>query len=102
MTQYDLLVNVRWGEMAGNKSALARAGPLQRHPDSQRPITGIVGVEKYGSDGWENYTDRKQAFKSAMNAMIHEFGHIIAFFSWETFLKDNVLTIQGTDGKKEF
>ena len=102
LTQYDLLVNVRWGEMAGNKSALAWAGPHQRHPDSQRPITGIVGVEKYGSDGWENYTDRKQAFKSAMNIMIHEFGHIIAFTSWETFLKDNVLTIQGTDGNKEF
>jgi hypothetical protein len=101
MTQYDLLVEVKW-ENNGKTPTFAWASPMYRHPDSQRPISGILAVVEYGSDLWENNTDRKQAFQGAMSTMIHEFGHIIAFTAWETYQENNLLTTPGSDGKKNY
>jgi hypothetical protein len=61
-TDYDLMVKVEWADQAGNQSTLAWAGPSYRHPTSQRPISGVLGVEKYGSDLWEKKTDKKKSF----------------------------------------
>jgi hypothetical protein len=101
-TQYDLLIKVQWADEKGNQSTLAWAGPRHRHPASQRPVSGILGIEKYGSDLWEHNTDKKKAFQGAMATMIHEFGHIIAFASWNRYQKKNILSITGTDGMVQY
>jgi hypothetical protein len=101
-TDYDLMVKVEWADQAGNHGTLAWAGPSYRHPTSQRPISGVLGIEKYGSDLWENNTDKKKAFQGAMATMIHEFGHIIAFTSWDRYQSKNILSVTGTDGIAQY
>ena len=101
MTQYDLLVKVQWADDRITPT-LAWAGPEYRHTVTQRPISGILGVVKYGSDLWENNTDKKKAFQGATETMIHEFGHIIAFTSWGTYQEKNLLTVPGADGKNQY
>ena len=101
MTKYDLLIPVRWGERKNGKT-LAWAVTEYRHPKSQRPISGYIGVEEYGNGLWELNTDKKIAFQKAMSVFIHEFGHIIAFNAWKNFQEKNLYTINDGGEKKYY
>jgi len=78
--QYDLLIKVKLCNNNGN--ALAYAGPLVRHPDTQRPINGTVCVLPYGD---ANFRRAEDSVNRAVGTIIHEFGHIIAFISWQNY-----------------
>lgn len=78
MEDYDLLIRVHLGQDKGR--ALAYAGPYVRHEKSQRPTTGACWVTPMG-DQW--FMKKSNPFGTAVGTMIHEFGHIIAFISFE-------------------
>jgi hypothetical protein len=82
MKDYDLLIRVFLCPNKGN--ALAYAGPFVRHPDTQRPITGTVCILPYGDS---NFKKAKDSVNRAVGTVIHEFGHVISFISWERYHK---------------
>lgn len=84
-SKYDLLIRVFLCPNQGN--ALAYAGPFLRHPDTQRPITGTVCVLPYGD---QNFRKAKYGINRAVGTIIHEFGHIISFISWQKFQSKNL------------
>jgi len=77
---YDLLIRVFWCPSNGN--ALAYAGPFLRHPTSKRPVTGTVCVLPYGD---KNFKTASDSVNRAVGTMIHEFGHVISFISFQRF-----------------
>ena len=85
MEDYDLLIRVFL--CANNGSALAYAGPFVRHPDSQRPITGTVCILPYGDSNFKRAMD---SVNRGAGTVIHEFGHIIAFISFDRYHRDKV------------
>jgi hypothetical protein len=93
MNKYDLIINVEWGHHYKKKSVLAWAATIVRHPKSQRPIWGLIGVEDYGNDLWNKSQDFEMNFQGAVSTMIHELGHIIAFDEWKTFQKNHLTTV---------
>ena len=79
---YDLLVNVKMIKDDGG--TLAQAGPMLRHPDSQRPITGITEITWFGD---KNFKSANDGIHMAVGTIVHEFAHVIAFIEWETYQK---------------
>lgn len=77
---YDLLVHVQM--VKNEETTLAWAGPLIRHPDSQRPISGQVGITWFGNS---NFKHSSNAVTFAVGTIIHEFAHIIAFIEFEVY-----------------
>jgi len=86
MNDYDLLIRVLWVKSQPPSEILADASPILRHPASQRPLTGKVNVYSYGDTKWTG----KSALTTASDTMIHEFGHIISFISFERMQKKNI------------
>jgi hypothetical protein len=82
MEDYDLLIRVFLCPNKGN--ALAYAGPFVRHPVSQRPISGTTCILPYGDD---NFKKAKDSVNRAVGTVIHEFGHVMAFISFEKYHK---------------
>jgi len=87
MNDYDLLIRVFWKTSQAGSSTLATAGPVLRHPDSQRPVTGNVSVYSNGDSNWTG----KSALTTAADTMIHEFGHIISFISFDNMQKQHII-----------
>lgn len=85
-SQYDLLIKVKLCSNNGN--ALAYAGPLVRHPDTQRPVSGTVCVLPYGDS---NFKAADDSVNRAVGTIIHEFGHIISFISWQNYQAHNLV-----------
>lgn len=79
-TDYDLLIQTKFENNNGN--ALAWAGPVDRHPDTQRPITGTCTTCPFGDS---NFKTAKDSVNRATGTMIHEFGHVIAFISFQNY-----------------
>lgn len=82
---YDLLIRVFLCENTG--SALAYAGPFLRHPDSQRPITGTVCILPYGDANFKRAAD---SVNRGAGTVIHEFGHVISFISFDRYHQNNL------------
>jgi hypothetical protein len=80
--KYDLYVTVHMAPTDGG--TLAWAGPLYRHPKSQRPITGDCGITKFGD---KNMLDASDSVNRAAGTMIHEFGHVMAYISYNEYHK---------------
>jgi hypothetical protein len=80
--KYDLYVTVHMAKTDGG--TLAWAGPLYRHPKSQRPITGDCGITKFGD---KNMLDAGDSVNRAAGTMIHEFGHVMAYISYNEYHK---------------
>merc|ERR1712086_750981 len=78
ISDYDLLIRVFLCPNKGN--ALAYAGPFLRHPTSQRPVTGTVCILPYGD---ANFKKAKDSVNRAVGTVVHEFGHVISFISWD-------------------
>ena len=83
MEDYDLLIRVFLCPNKGN--ALAYAGPFVRHPVSQRPISGTTCILPYGD---ANFKKAKDSVNRAVGTVIHEFGHVISFISWDRYHKN--------------
>jgi len=86
MNEYDLLIRVFWITSKPKSGVLASAGPVLRHPGSQRPIIGNVNVYSFGDRNWTG----KSALTTASDTMIHEFGHIISFSSWSSLQEQHI------------
>lgn len=78
--EYDLLVHTHMAPTDG--LTFAWAGPLYRHPDNQRPITGEAAICWFGDNNFHTSND---AVNRAVGTMIHEFGHVMAFIGMDTF-----------------
>jgi len=85
-SHYDLLLKVMWAQSEPDSTALAYAGPILRHPTSQRPITGQCVVTSYGNGNWRG----NSALTQAAGTIIHEFGHVISFISWQRYQAKNI------------
>ena len=79
---YDLIVDVKMIPTDGG--TLAQAGPMLRHPDSQRAITGIMEITRFGD---KNFKSANDGVNIAIGTIIHEFAHVIAFIQWEVYQK---------------
>jgi len=73
---YDLLIHSKMAPTDGG--TLAWAGPLYRHPTTQRPVTGTAAVCWFGD---KNFRKASDSINRAVGTMIHEFGHVMAFIS---------------------
>jgi len=82
---YDLLIKVKLCQNKGR--ALAYAGPRVRHPTSQRPITGTCCVLPYGD---ANFKKAKDSVNRGVGTIIHEFGHVISFISFDRYQRKNI------------
>merc|ERR1711976_146933 len=79
---YDLLVHAHMAPTDG--TTLAWAGPMYRHPDNQRPITGEAAVCWFGH---QNFIESSDAVNRAVGTMVHEFGHVMAFIQMQEYHK---------------
>ena len=79
---YDLLVSAKMVPTDG--TTLAWAGPLYRHPDNQRPITGDAGVCWFGHN---NFVHASDSMNRAVGTLVHEFAHVMAFISLDEYHK---------------
>lgn len=70
----DMMMKVKMAPTDGG--TLAWAGPLYRHPVSQRPITGETAVTEYGDKNFEQSADPTN---SAVATLIHEVEHAMHF-----------------------
>lgn len=77
---YDLLIHASMAPTDG--TTLAWAGPLYRHPDNQRPITGEAAVCWFGD---QNFHSAKDGVNRAVGTMIHEFAHVMSFISMQQY-----------------
>jgi hypothetical protein len=75
--KYDLYVEVKMAPTDGG--TLAWAGPLYRHPVSQRPLTGDCGITQFGD---QNFLAASDSVNRAVGTIIHEFGHVMAYISY--------------------
>ena len=71
---YDLLIHSKMAPTDGG--TLAWAGPLYRHPTTQRPVTGTAAVCWFGD---KNFRKASDSINRAVGIIIHEFGHLMAF-----------------------
>lgn len=81
INNYDLLIKVYWIQSKPGDTTLASASPYLRHPDSQRPVTGIVWFNSWGHKHFQDFSAR---VRKASNTLTHEIGHIIAFNALKT------------------
>ena len=75
---YDLLVRISFCPNQGR--ALAWASPFVRHPDTERPITGIICISKFGDATFKKVRD---SVNKGTGTLIHEFAHIISFSDFD-------------------
>jgi hypothetical protein len=90
---YDLLVQTNMKPDDGG--TLAFAGPVWRHPETGRPITGEASVCWFGD---KNFYEADDAVNAAVATIVHEFGHVMAFIQFKDFHKH--YTIYSEDIKK--
>jgi len=86
---YDIFIKVNMGKQDG-ATTLAYAGPFVRHAQSQRPISGAAFVAPYGD---KVFREHKTPVTYATSVMIHEFGHIFGFTSWDTMQRHMVKVV---------
>jgi len=84
---YDIFIKVNMGDSKQGATVLAYAGPFVRHPDSQRPISGAAFLTPYGDKVNKGHAT---PVAYATSVMIHEFGHIFGFTSWERAMKHHI------------
>ena len=82
---FDLFIRVHLED--AQRGVLAFAGPFIRHPQSQRPISGSVSLTPFGNEFFVRSAD---TVNRAAETMIHEFGHVIAFISFNQFQNDKL------------
>merc|ERR1719469_491573 len=80
--KYDMFIKVNMGTQVGS-NVLAYAGPFVRHDKTQRPISGAAFVTPYGDKVTKAHA---KPFMYSTDTMIHEFGHIFGFTSWENMM----------------
>jgi len=89
-SMYDIYIKVNMGKSTEGANTLAYAGPFVRHTQSQRPISGAAFVAPYGD---KVFREHKTPVTYATSVMIHEFGHIFGFTSWDTMQRHMVKVV---------
>ena len=74
MGDYDMYIKIKFDSKSNGEGLLAHAEPIERHPDSQRPICGLTAITSFGH---KMVLDKGLWY--AVDIMIHEMGHIFAF-----------------------